>query len=402
MAAYAKHLAIDALIVGKPMGFWKGHMPSGMYLRSACDWHLDPMGMDTIEKYLETKELRTAEVEPLSIGFYLSYAQWFQERKNISALPAIVQGLEWKDGKAFPFRAGLDNGETIAAKFVVVAVGFEYFKHVPPELAGLLPEGRYSHTCDFVDFEGMRGKRCLIVGGRQSAFEWAALLHEAGAAEVHVSHRHDSPEFAVADWSWVNPLVDGMAENPGWFRGLTQQEKDAVSRRLWAEGRLKVEPWLKARILQEGVMLWPRTQITDCVELATGDVATKMDNGQEIAVDHIILATGYKVNIARVPFLAQSNILAELKTSDGFPELGEDFESSIPGLFITSMPAGQQFGPFFGFTIAVRTSARLIGEAIVRRLELGCPIGAEHTGRDQKPTRSVHRNGKNRTLSSRG
>ena len=235
----------------------------------------------------------------------------------------------------------------------------------------------------------MRGKRCLIVGGRQSAFEWAALLHEAGAAEVHVSHRHDSPEFAVADWSWVNPLVDGMAENPGWFRGLTQQEKDAVSRRLWAEGRLKVEPWLKARILQEGVILWPRTQITDCVELATGDVATKMDNGQEIAVDHIILATGYKVNIARVPFLAQSNILAELKTSDGFPELGEDFESSIPGLFITSMPAGEQFGPFFGFTIAVRTSARLIGEAIVRRLELGCPIGAEHTARDQKPTRSV-------------
>jgi cation diffusion facilitator CzcD-associated flavoprotein CzcO len=155
----------------------------------------------------------------------------------------------------------------------------------------------------------MRGKRCLILGGRQSAFEWAALLHEAGTAEVHVSHRHDSPEFAVADWSWVNPLVDAMAENPGWFRSLTQQEKDAVSRRLWAEGRLKVEPWLKARILQEGVTLWPRTQITDCVELATGDVATKMDNGQKISVDHIILATGYKVNIARVPFLVRVRAL---------------------------------------------------------------------------------------------
>jgi hypothetical protein len=166
----------------------------------------------------------------------------------------------------------------------------------------------------------------------------------------------------VADWSWVNPLV-AMAQNPGWFRRLTQQEKDAVSRRLWAEGRLKVEPWLKARILKQGVTLWPRTQIIDCVELATGEVATKMDNGQEIAVNHIILATGYKVNIARV----QSNILAGLRTRDGFPELREDFESSIPGLFITSLPAGQQFGPFFGFTIAVRTSARLIGEAIVRR-----------------------------------
>jgi hypothetical protein len=38
--------------------------------------------------------------------------------------------------------------------------------------------------------------------------------------------------------------------------------------------------------------------------------------------------------------------------------------SSVPGLFITSMPATQDFGPFFAFTIAVRTSARLICEAI--------------------------------------
>jgi hypothetical protein len=33
-------------------------------------------------------------------------------------------------------------------------------------------------------------------------------------------------------------------------------------------------------------------------------------------------------------------------------------------LYITSMAANQDFGPFFGFTIATRTSAKLIGAAI--------------------------------------
>lgn len=33
----------------------------------------------------------------------------------------------------------------------------------------------------------LRGRRCLIVGGRQSAYEWAALIHEHGAGEQRLS-----------------------------------------------------------------------------------------------------------------------------------------------------------------------------------------------------------------------
>ena len=47
------------------------------------------------------------------------------------------------------------------------------------------------------------------------------------------------------------------------------------------------------------------------------------------------------------------------------PVLDEHFQTNIPGLFITSMAAGQDFGPFFGFTISVRTSAQLIGQALM-------------------------------------
>ena len=55
MAAYAGQLGIGYVIVGKPMEFWKANMPKGMVLRSASDWHLDPLNVHTIEKFLEHK-----------------------------------------------------------------------------------------------------------------------------------------------------------------------------------------------------------------------------------------------------------------------------------------------------------------------------------------------------------
>ncbi len=365
LAAEAQARQIDHLLVGKPMEFWQKHMPDGMYLRSACDWHLDPGNDATIERFLAEQGLTPAAVEPLSLAFYLTYAQWFQAQEQIVALPLYVEKLDITEDARFV--AWLEDGSRIDALAVVVAVGFKYFKHLPLDLVSLLPAGRYAHTCDLVDFAPLRGKRCLILGGRQSAFEWAALLHEAGASAVHVVHRHASPAFAEADWSWVNPLVENMVENPGWFRALPQAEKDAVSRRLWAEGRLKVEPWLEQRVLVDGVKVWPETEIARTEVTAQGEILVTFANGATVVVDNIVLATGYKVAIDQVPFLAQGNVLPQLATRNGFPVLDEHFQTNVPGLFITSMAAGQDFGPFFGFTISVRTSARLIGQALSAR-----------------------------------
>ena len=94
MAAYAKSLNIDHLILGKPMDFWKSNMPEGLILRSACDWHLDPLNIHTIEKYLQTQNLTPDDVEPLSLRFYLGYTQWFREQKQIEVLPCFVQRLD--------------------------------------------------------------------------------------------------------------------------------------------------------------------------------------------------------------------------------------------------------------------------------------------------------------------
>ena len=363
MAAYARHKKIEYMIVGKMMDFWKSHMPNGMVLRSACDWHYDPFDVDTIECYLETKNLKPVDVEPLRLDFYLGYVDWFVKQKGIEVLPAWVQGLNYVHDTSSFFEVPLQDGKTLTARTVVLALGFRYFKNVPEPYSALFPPGRFAHTCDLVDVASLKGKRVLIIGGRQSAFEWAALLNEAGAEAVKLSYRHPTPAFQKSDWSWVNPIVDAIVENPGWFRRLNEEEKAQVNQRLWAEGRLKLEPWLGARITKDAIKLFPESIVTACKELRDGELEVDL-NGSTIVVDQIILATGYKVNVEKIPLLTQGNILRRLETQNGFPVLDEHLQSNLPGLFFTSMGATQDFGPFFAFTAGLRTSAKLIGSAL--------------------------------------
>ena len=93
MAAYASHHHMDYLAVGYPMSFWQTHMPQGMSLRSACDWHLDPLNIHTIEAYLQTLQFRPTDVEPLARDVYLHYAQWFQTQKMIQPQTKLVEQL---------------------------------------------------------------------------------------------------------------------------------------------------------------------------------------------------------------------------------------------------------------------------------------------------------------------
>ena len=363
MAAYAKRQKIEHLIIGKTMDFWKANMPNGMYLRSGCDWHYDPSDQDTIERYLETKDLKPSQIEPLDRDFYLSYVDWFVEQKDINVFSAWLEDLNYVDDASPFYEAVLHDGKRLTATNVVLALGFRYFKNVPELHLSLFPPDRFVHTCDLVDFARLKGKRVLIIGGRQSAFEWAALLHEQGAATINLSYRHPTPAFKPADWSWVNPIVDGMVDDPGWFRRLTAEEQAQVNRRLWAEGRLKLEPWLVSRISKAAINLFPNSQVIECKTLPNDELQIRLD-GATLVVDQIILATGYKVNVRQIPLLSTGNILAHLETLNGFPTLDEHFQSNLPGLFFTSMCATQDFGPFFAFTSGVRTSAKLIGSGL--------------------------------------
>lgn len=360
MAAEAGRLGVPHAVLGEPMSFWKRHMPAGMILRSASDWHLDPAGRDTIERFLATRGRTPSDAEPLPLDLYLAYAEWFAEAKGIRARAARVVSL---DSRGDGFIASLDDGTTLSAERVLLALGFGSFAHVPESLAARVPSEMSSHSRDCSLPARFAGRRVLIVGGRQSAFETAALLAEAGATEVHVCHRHETPAFAASDWSWVGPILDQVAEDPGWFRRLSDAEREAIETRLYAEGRLKLEPWLAPRVHREEIAIRPSTQVVGSERTGRG-LRVLLDVGDPVEVDHVLFATGYRVDLARIPFLAAGDLLSRIDQRDGYPVLDTSLQSTVPGLYVTSLPATRDFGPFWGFTVAVRASARIVGRAI--------------------------------------
>jgi pyruvate/2-oxoglutarate dehydrogenase complex dihydrolipoamide dehydrogenase (E3) component len=90
----------------------------------------------------------------------------------------------------------------------------------------------------------------------------------------------------------------------------------------------------------------------------------RLDSGETVEVDHVLYATGYKVNLQRVPCLESGNLLDHIECRDGFPILDDCLQTTVPGLFMTSLPAANDFGLFFAFTAAVRASARIVGRAL--------------------------------------
>jgi hypothetical protein len=85
-----------------------------------------------------------------------------------------------------------------------------------------------------------------------------------------------------------------------------------------------------------------------------------------VSVDLVVLATGYQVDVRRVTLLDQTTLVPHLATEDGFPVLDEDFQSSIPGLFLSGLPATRDFGPFFGFVAGCRVASQRIVNREVR------------------------------------
>jgi thioredoxin reductase len=363
-AACAKSAGIEPLVVGKPMAFWHENMPAGMFLRSGPDWHLDAAGVHTFMAYLDERGIDPSDVDPIPVALFLNYVDWFVERADVDVMPELVRDLSKPDGR---FVATLENGRRVSADAVVAAPGISHFTIIPEWVGRNLSQGRWTHTCHLVRFDQLRGKRVLIVGGRQSAFEWAALLADGDAAEIYVVYRHNTPEFAASDWHFVDPLMDLSATVPGWFRNLPSEERGAIAKRFWAEGRLKLEPWLTPRLEKPFVHRWPNSSVTACAEHPDGEIEARLSTGERLAVDHVVLATGYKPDMRKVPYL--SGVIEHMELADGFPVLDNHFQSSVPGLFVTGFPATRDFGPFFGFVRGCPVAATLTTAGLAEALD---------------------------------
>jgi cation diffusion facilitator CzcD-associated flavoprotein CzcO len=362
-AAYAKYLGVTVTVVGKTLDFWKTNMPRGMFLRSGPDWHIDARDVATFEAYVNMRGLTHTQVKPVPLDMFLDYASWFMGQYDLTAHPALVTHLARSNGT---YTATLDDGSQIRANKVVLGLGFAWFKHYPPELNKKLPAGSYTHTCDVVDFEFFRDKRVLIVGGRQSAFEWAALIREKGADQIYITHRHATPQFAEPDWSWVQPMARRTLEDHGWWRRSTQEQKEKIRNDFWAVGRLMLEAWLRPRVHQPNIHIHEKTTIVATRTGGDGTYDVVLDDDTTVNVHHIILATGYVPNMQNVAFLDRTTILGELQTLNGSPVLNTEFQTNLPNLYVTGLAAMQDFGPFFGFTVACPVAARIIAEAVAK------------------------------------
>ena len=341
VAARALERGIQTVVVGRPMGFWRDNMPAGMYLRSGLDWHLDAARVHTFEAFAEEKGFSRSEIDPIPIAVFLQYADWFQEQKRIAVRDSFVTHLARRDGA---FVARLDDGNEIVAEKLVAAPGVAHFQHLP-DWAGIVPAGTAAHTCGLTRFDELAGARALIVGGRQSAYEWAALIGEQGAERVDIVHRHPVPRFERVSWAFVDPYVDATLNSRGWWRSLPGEQQQGIARQFWEVGRLTLEWWLTPRLRGDRFRRWPETEVVDAQPSSSnGTVRVTLSNGETLTVDRIVFATGYKVDMARVPYL--EGLMGELKVADGSPVLDEAFQSSVPGLYLPGMAAARDFGPF--------------------------------------------------------
>jgi FAD-dependent urate hydroxylase len=369
-AAHLQGAGVETKVVGRPMSFWRENMPTGMLLRSpyvACSIS-DPERSLTLADYERAVGLETAVPVPLSR--FVDYGDWFRSQAAIDVDERLVARIE-RNGR---FHVELADGETFSARNVVVAAGIADFATRPAVWDGL-PAGYVSHACDHRDLDHFAGKRVLVIGGGQSALESAALLHEAGSAvEVVVRERRvhwlafrlhhglglvSRLLYAPPD---VGPMgVSHLVARPNLFRRLPRSLQNRLGPRSL---RPAGAGWLVPRVRETGIPLTIGRAVVDADE-RDGELAVTLDDGSERRVDHVLLGTGYRVDVNRYPFLAPE-LTAQLQSRNGHPVLRRGLESSVDGLYFAGAPAVWSFGPLLRFVAGSGFAATAIARSVGR------------------------------------
>jgi hypothetical protein len=365
LGAHLNSAGIDTRVFGKPMSFWRDHMPKGMKLRSP--WpatHIaDPDNLLTLDAYSSVSCM--GRPDPLPLEDFVRYGEWFWK----TALPDLDPRRVTKVAAAARgFWLTLEDGGTLQARRVVIAMGLANQEYRPPEFEGLPPHF-VSHTADHADLGPFAGKRVAVIGRGQSACESAVLLSEAGAevtqicrGDVHWlgaqtsgnAHRRDvywhlhkmlATKSGVGPFplNWINEQPNMVHEFPATLRAWINTH----SLRAGAAG------WVRSRM--NGVWVTPGRTIASA--RVKGDaVELELDNGLR-DFDHVLLATGYRIDVARLGILS-TDLVEEIDTADGSPVLEDGYESSVPGLHFVGSSAVRSYGPLLRFVWGAGYAAR--------------------------------------------
>ena len=349
-------------------------MPNGMHLKSEgfASSLYDPGSTFTLEVYCKERGIPYGHLgRPVPLDVFTAYGLEFQRRfvpelecKLVTSLQCSTEG----------FRLGLEDGEVLSARRVVVAVGLTHYDYLPPELTGF-PESLVTHSSKHSDLSQFRGREVAIVGAGASALDLAALLYQVGA-RVHVLARkpkikfHDPPETLEPSFfdRLRNPIT-GIG--PGWALYF-YANAPLVFRHMPLKFRLgKVKTilgpapcwFIKDQVVGK-VSLLVNTKISK-LEIIDGKVCAHLIVGtgtkKEITVDHLISATGYRAGLSRLAFLDPA-IQSALRSIQDTPVLSSNFESSMPGLYFVGASAANTFGPLLRFAFGAGfTAPRIAG-----------------------------------------
>jgi FAD-dependent urate hydroxylase len=376
--AIAAHLfsrGVHTHVLGEPMEFWQRRMPRGMLLRSSKRSSSigNPNAGFCLDDYVAQAGSHLADRIPLED--FIAYGCWFQrgaapecDHRRVSDVVRASNG----------FRVLLEDGDTVRAKYLIVAAGIGPFAHIPEAFAGL-PSEKASHSSEHTDFRRFVDKRVVVVGAGQSAFESAALLLESGA-EVDIIVR-TSRVIWLSGANAARRLQRGFLSmiDPGTDVGPLGLDQIAARPRLFASLPYRLQVPIAYRCVRPAVSAWLSTRVarvrittsTDVTRASASGNSLKIElsDGKTRVVDHLLLATGYHVDISRYSFINR-NLYRSISRLQGYPLVNRWFESSVEGLFFAGAPAALSLGPLFRFVAGTQYCARCISEAIALRLGL--------------------------------
>lgn len=367
-ASHLKDRGISVRVFGEPMAFWATTMPDGMLLRSPREASnlSDPSGRFSLEAF--ERAVGKAPVAPLPLETFVEYGRWFRQQFQDELDTRRVESIR-RDGTRFVVKV---NGDTMRFQRVVVAAGVGPFMR-KPSVFQRLDKSLASHCYEGHRLQAM-GRRVVVIGAGQSALECAALLHEGGA-DVEVIAR--IPELRwIGQHPWLHrmgPLskvlyskhdvgpagISRLVAMPNVVRHVPLGWRDKIRTRAVRPAGAK---WLPNRV--KGVTMTTGRAVAQADEVGR-QVRLLLDDGSERIADHVLLGTGYSVDIAKYEFLSR-DLVSQVETFDGYPKLTPGFRTSVPGLHFIGATAARSFGPLMYFVAGTDFTSHVLTADIVR------------------------------------
>jgi NADPH-dependent 2,4-dienoyl-CoA reductase/sulfur reductase-like enzyme len=380
LAAHLDAAGIQTRVFGRPMDSWRNHMPEGMLLKSDpfASNLSDPQDLYTLARFSEERSIAYSESEPVELQTFCNYGLAFQKRCVRSLTEVQVNTVERSGDK---FILCLDNGDRFSARRVVIAIGVGPFRYVP-EILGALPSHFVSHSFDHCDLSVFSGARLAVIGGGSSAIDLAGLLHERGCDVTLVSRRAElrfnggggSQQGGPRSlWRRMRHPPSGLGpglrsrlstDAPLLIHMLPKTLRFEFARRHLGPAAAAV---MKEKVVGRVPMLLERELAAVAVENSGVALTLSQKDGLHdvLRVDHVIAATGYRVDLNRLSLLSPS-LRDDIGGYGGAPILTRNFESSVPGLYFVGSAAAASFGPLMRFTFGARYAARRVTRALVR------------------------------------